>query len=184
MGAFGRRSSRLGRGARGGGWCWRIGVRDGVFLRSGSVFEEEGSDVGNVVYLVTFLYSVWSRGFSGFVSVWGVFLYYKLYCNFFFSFSLCGNMWARDEFPFLPLFCSWSVSSGICFHSRRHSMRHGKRCFDFQLLATRAYISISLSLQQRTHGRTKNKRQSAKSFERSTGILEALHCMFVILAEL
>ncbi len=36
---FGRRSSRLGSEERGGVWCWRIEVRDGVFLGNGNVFE-------------------------------------------------------------------------------------------------------------------------------------------------
>lgn len=46
----GRRSLRLERGERGGGWCWQIGLRGGVCLRSGRLFEvivrqgEAGSD--------------------------------------------------------------------------------------------------------------------------------------------
>ena len=45
MAARGRRLLRLGRGAFGGGWCWRIGVRGGVFLGSGSVFSCVGGGV-------------------------------------------------------------------------------------------------------------------------------------------
>lgn len=44
---IGRLLSRLVRRGFGGGWCWRIGVRGGVFLRSGSVSNGARAVVGN-----------------------------------------------------------------------------------------------------------------------------------------
>lgn len=53
---YGKQSSRLGKGGRGGVWCLRIEALGGVFGGSGSVFE--------LIYLPTVVF--WGEGIWGF----------------------------------------------------------------------------------------------------------------------
>jgi hypothetical protein len=64
MAASGRRSSRWARGAFGEGWCWRIGVLGGVFLRNGSACNLGGESL-------EFLLKI---GGKGDLSLWGCIL--------------------------------------------------------------------------------------------------------------